>query len=260
MTSATPNGAIRGEERTQPGARPTIDLSVVVPFYNEEACVIALCGEIRAAIDSSGIECEVVVVDDGSTDRTAELLAAEERADPRFRVLSWFPNRGQAAALYRGLQNARGALVATLDGDGQNDPADLTRMLAKLSDCDLVVGIRAQRNDSWLRRAMSRLANGVRSRILGDGVRDSGCAIKLFRREVVDALLPIRTLYSFIPALAKSAGFRLDQIEVRHRPRQGGRSSYGLRQFFWWPLIDMLGVLWFTRRRSPLPPRESPPR
>ncbi len=241
----------RGE--TDADRRPTpIAFSVVVPFYNEEACISQLCAEIRSVLDALGRVAEVVLVDDGSTDRSAELLAAESAADPRFRVLTNRSNQGQAAALLRGLQAARGEVVGTLDGDGQNDPADLLRLFELLADSDMVVGIRSARRDSGLRRGMSRLANGVRGAVLGDGMRDSGCATKVFRREVVASFIPIRSLYSFMPALAKAAGFRLAQTPVNHRVRQGGRSSYGLRHFFWRPFVDMLGVLWFTRRRFPL--------
>jgi dolichol-phosphate mannosyltransferase len=109
-----------------------------------------------------------------------------------------------------------------------------------------------QRRDSFVRRAMSRLANAARSRILGDGVIDSGCGIKAFHRRVVDAFIPMRTLYSFIPALAISAGFTIRQVPVHHRPRKGGKSKYGVRQFLWRPLLDLAGVWWFTRRRCPI--------
>lgn len=132
-----------------------------------------------------------------------------------------------------------------LDGDGQNDPADLPALLDQLSIADLVAGVRVNRQDSWLRRTMSRLANAIRSRLLGDGARDAGCALKAFRREVREAFVPIRTLYSFTPALAAAAGFRVIEWEVQHRPRTHGASKYGLGVMLWRPLADMLGV-WIT--------------
>ncbi len=235
---------------------PVPAISLVVPFYNEEACVEAVCREADGALAGLGIDYELIAVDDGSRDGTAARLAALAAELPRLRTLSWQPNRGQGAALWRGLRAARAPLVATMDGDGQNDPADLGRLLARLAAepaADLVVGIRADRHDSRLRKGMSRVANAVRARVLGDGVHDSGCALKIFRREVVDALIPMRTLYSFIPALAAGAGFRVAEIPVRHRARAGGRSSYGLGVMLWRPLVDMLGVLWFTRRRFDWP-------
>jgi hypothetical protein len=133
-------------------------------------------------------------------------------------------------------------------------PADIPRLLAALETADMVVGIRQNRQDSGLRRRISRLANAVRSRVLRDGVRDSGCALKAFRREVVGALIPLRTLYSFMPAMAAASGFVVVQVPVQHRARQGGRSNYGLRVFLWRPLLDMLGMWWFTRRCLPLKP------
>ena len=230
------------------------ELSVVIPFYNEEECAGPLLAELRGVLDGLGRPYEVIAADDGSRDATPQVLAAEAGDDPRFRILRWERNRGQAAALYDGLQAARAPVIVTMDGDGQNDPSYIPALLERLPGVDMVVGIRANRQDSWLRRWMSRLANGIRGRILGDRVRDSGCALKVFRREVVQAFIPIRTLYSFMPALAVAAGFRLAQLPVGHRARQGGSSSYGLRQFLWRPLVDMLGILWFSRRRFPLAP------
>ncbi len=149
------------------------------------------------------------------------------------------------------MKQAAGEILVTLDGDGQNDPADIPRLLTALEDRDMVAGVRARRHDVWLRLAMSRLANSVRSKLLGDGLRDTGCALKAFRSEVVDAFLPIRTLYSFMGAMAVAAEFRLCQIEVAHRPRRHGQSKYGLSVFWWKPLMDMIGILWFLRRHFP---------
>jgi dolichol-phosphate mannosyltransferase len=237
------------------GAVP--ELSVVVPFYNEEACAGFVLDELREVLEALGRTYEVVAVDDGSRDATPRILAAAAAADPRIRIEGWRQNRGQAPALFWGMRQARGKIVVTLDGDGQNDPAGIAALLEGLeglNPADMVVGIRATRRDSWLRRRMSRLANAVRGRILRDYVRDSGCALKVFRREVVDSFIPIQTLYSFMPALAVAAGFRVAQREVGHRPRHGGTSSYGLWKFLWRPLLDLLGVWWFSRRRFP-PPR-----
>ena len=147
------------------------------------------------------------------------------------------------------MQQAAGEILVTLDGDGQNDPADIPRLLAALHDYDMVAGVRADRQDSWFRLAMSRLANSVRRSLLGDGLRDTGCALKAFRRVVVESFIPIRTLYSFMGAMAVAAGFRIRELEVAHRPRTRGQSKYGFSLFWWKPLIDMIGVFWFSRRR-----------
>jgi dolichol-phosphate mannosyltransferase len=240
------------EATAAPPAGPP-ELSVVIPFYDEAAAVGSLLDELYAVLDGLGRTWEIVAVDDGSRDATPAILAEHASGQPALRVLRSPCNRGQAAALWAGLQAARGELIATLDGDGQNDPADLPRLLAALGDAAMVVGIRRHRRDSALRRAMSRLANAVRGRLLGDRLHDAGCALKVFRREVIATLVPIRTLYSFLPALAVAGGLEVRELEVRHRPRRGGVSSYGLGVFLWRPLVDMLGVLWLRWRRFPPP-------
>lgn len=229
-----------------------IDFSIVVPFHNEQDNLNGVIAECFAALDElSPMKGEVIAVNDGSSDRTGERLAEEAEKDDRLHVITFAKNRGQAPALYHGLRVARGNYVATLDGDGQNNPADFSAMIELLEStgADLVSGIRVNRQDSWLRKAMSRLANGVRGIFLKDGVTDSGCAIKVFRRSVVDSLIPLKTLYSFIPALAKAGGHTVAECPVDHRDRTGGETHYGLGVFLWLPFVDMLGVWWFSKRR-----------
>jgi dolichol-phosphate mannosyltransferase len=150
--------------------------------------------------------------------------------------------------LFYGIQHALGETIVTLDGDGQNDPADIPRLIDALADGDVAAGIRADRHDSFLRIAMSRFANGIRSRVLGDGIPDTGCGLKAFRNEVRHALVPIRTLYSFMPAMMCAAGYKIVQVPVHHRPRQKGVSKYGFMVFLWRPLVDMPSSAWFTHR------------
>lgn len=230
-------------------------VSVVIPFYDEEQNVVPVLAELRAVLEGLGEPYEVVLVDDGSADATPARLRAAAASWPEARLIEFEENQGQAAALLFGLRASRGDVLVTLDGDGQNDPADIPRLLARLAEADMAVGVRAQRQDSALRRAMSRTANRVRARLLGDGLRDSGCALKAFRCQVVDALLPIRTLYSFIPALAVASGARVVEVEVNHRPRTRGESKYGLWVMLWRPLVDLLGVKWFLARRISSRPR-----
>lgn len=235
-------------------ASPTIgesslNYSVVAPLYNEAANVDALLSELRAVLSTLGGSYEVILVDDGSRDGTRAAVQRAIRDWPECRLVAFQRNQGQAAALLVGMRQARGAIVVTLDGDGQNVPGDIPDVLAALAGADLVVGARQARQDSRLRLAMSRVANAIRSRCLGDGVHDAGCGLKAMRREVVDAFIPIRTLYSFMPAFAVAAGYRVVERPVRHRPRRAGTANYGLRTFAWRPLVDMLGVWWFTRRR-----------
>lgn len=227
------------------------DISVVIPFFNEERHVAGVVCEVAAVLNRIGRSFELVLVDDGSTDHTAQQLLEAAAHTAGCRVLQHASNAGQAAALWSGLRAARGGILVTLDGDGQNDPIELPAMIARLADADLVQGIRQPRRDPRLRRAMSAMANGVRRRWLRDGASDAGCAVRVFRREVLASLVPIRSLYSFIPSCASAAGFRIVEYPVPHRQRRFGTSSYGLRLMWWRPLVDMLALGWLARRRLP---------
>jgi len=227
-------------------------LSIIIPFFDEAEAAPALLAELRPIVDLLG-DTEVLLINDGSSDGTDCVLDEAAAGWPTIRVFHFARNHGQGTALFFGIHRARGDAIALLDGDGQNDPGDLPLLLGALEDSDFVTGIRAKRNDSWLRRSMSRLANAVRGRILRDGVRDSGCGLKVFRREVREAFVPLRTLYSFLPAMARAAGFRVTQRPVGHRPRTRGVSKYGLWVMLWRPLVDMLGMAWFIRRRGTSP-------
>ena len=227
--------------------------SIVIPFHNEAANCREVLRELRPVLAALPAPAEVIAVDDGSRDATLAALREVAAEWPAVRVVPLVGNHGQAAALFTGMKLATAPIIIIMDGDGQNVAADIPRLLAALPGADMVAGIRAHRNDSWLRRKMSRFANAVRGRLLGDGMRDSGCALKAFRREVVDSFLPLRTLYSFMPAMAVAAGFRVVQLEVQHRPRERGQSHYGLGVMLWRPALDMMGLWWWRRRRFPLP-------
>lgn len=217
-------------------------LSLVVPFYNEADALEPLLDGAAAVLDGLGREWEAVLVDDGSTDDTPRLLDKRAAAAPRWRVIHLAENRGQAEALFQGLRQARGEIILTMDGDGQNDPADFPALLSKVErrEADVVCGIRMDRRDSRLRRVMSRLANTVRNVILHDGVTDSGCQLRAFRREVIGALRPSLLMQSFLPAMAVAAGFRIAELPVRHHARRHGESKYGLRNLWWRPLVEMI--------------------
>jgi len=223
--------------------------SVVIPFYNEEGAIPGLLAELRETMDRLGAAYEVILVDDGSADGTAARLAGAAAGWPAARVIAPGVNQGQASALLRGFREVRAPWTITLDGDGQNSPADIPALIAAARDCDMVVGIRAVRRDTWLRRAMSRLANSVRGRLLGDRLQDGGCALKVFRTEIAREFWPIRSLYSFMPALAIAAGYRLAEIPVTHRERRTGVSKYGFGTFAWRPLMDTLALWWLLRCR-----------
>jgi dolichol-phosphate mannosyltransferase len=219
-------------------------VSVVVPLFNEEASMPILQSELRAALGD--LDHEIIFVDDGSIDRTVERI---ENA-PNVRVVRFAKNAGQSAAIYAGLQAACGATAVLIDGDLQNDPADIPKLLAEISrGADLVCGYRAQRKDTLVKRLTSRVANFVRSRFTKDGVRDTGCTLKAMRRECIGALIPFKGMHRFIPALIKAAGYRLVEIPVNHRPRRFGRSKYGLGNRALRATIDMFGVRWLLSRR-----------
>ncbi len=219
------------------------DISVVVPVYNEEENVVTLQREISDALRA--LNYEIVFVDDGSSDGTA----AQIERGSRIRVLRFEKNAGQSAATYAGLQAARGATVILMDGDLQNDPADIPRLLAEMTDgVDLVCGYRASRKDTVVKRITSRIANFVRSRFTGDGVRDTGCGLKAMRRECVQAVVPFKGMHRFVPALVKGAGYRLVEVPVNHRPRQFGLSKYGLGNRALRATVDMFGVRWLLSR------------
>ncbi len=220
------------------------NVSVVVPLYNEEQSVAMLQRELADAL--TGVDYEIIFVDDGSQDETVARIAA----DPRSRVLRFEKNAGQSAAIFAGLQAVRSEVAVLIDGDLQNDPADIPRLLAEISrGADLVCGYRAQRKDTLLKRITSRVANFVRSRFTRDGVRDTGCTLKAMRRDCVGALVPFKGMHRFIPALVKGAGYRLVEIPVNHRPRRFGQSKYGLGNRALRATIDMFGVRWLLSRR-----------
>lgn len=230
-------------------------LSVVVPACNEAGNIEPLALEVAAALRSR-VRFELIFVDDGSTDATAEEAKAARRQVPEVRVLRHSRRSGQSAALATGVHAARGEWVATLDGDGQNDPADIPSLLAardRAADPTvlLVVGNRVTRRDSRLKRVSSRVANAVRGRLLGDRTPDTGCGIKLMQRRTFLALPYFDHMHRFLPALYRRHGARVLSEPVNHRPRTRGTSNYGLHNRLWVGLVDMFGVLWLAARFRP---------
>ncbi|MGC4073948.1 MAG: glycosyltransferase family 2 protein [Nibricoccus sp.] len=229
-----------------------ISFSMVVPFYNEEAVAGRIVDELCSELARLPGGWEAILVNDGSKDGTAGELQRAAAKWPEARVLPLEKNSGQGAALLHGIRAARGAIIGMMDGDGQNVPADIHRLLPLLENADLVNGVRADRHDSTLRHVMSRIANKVRGGLLRDGVTDAGCALKVFRREVVVSFLPVHMLNPFMPAFAVWGGFRVAELPVAHRHRQGGVSKYGFRVLLWRPMVDMLALAWVLRRRIPV--------
>jgi glycosyltransferase involved in cell wall biosynthesis len=219
-------------------------LSVVIPLYNEEDNIAPLQHELAEALHA--LDYEIVLVDDCSKDAT---LARIERR-PEVRVIEFARNAGQSAAMYAGIQAARGGVIVLLDGDRQNNPADIPRLLAEIEQgADLVCGYRTNRKDTAFKRVQSRIANFVRSRFTGDGVRDTGCTLKAMRSECREALIPFHGMHRFIPALIKGLGYRVVEIPVHHRPRVAGVSKYGFGNRAWRVTCDMFAVKWFLSRQ-----------
>jgi dolichol-phosphate mannosyltransferase len=230
-----------------PGA---IHLSVVAPAYNEADNLGPLVREITEAVAPLGKPYEIIFVDDGSTDRSAGVLRDLMREVPALRVLALERNSGQTAALDAGLRAARGTYVATLDADRQNDPAEIPRLLAMLEadECDMAGGWRARRNDPWLRRVSTRIANGVRNWLTREQIHDSACGLKVFRRECVARLKLYNGMHRFLPTLVKLEGYRVAEVPVNHRPRAAGTAKYGVWNRVFRALRDCLAVRWMQRR------------
>jgi dolichol-phosphate mannosyltransferase len=231
-------------------------VTVVVPVRNEAPNVIPLLEEIEEACADLA-PFEVIYVDDGSTDDTAAILSAAGAARPWLRILSHASSCGQSAAVRTGVQAARAAVVATLDGDGQNDPGFVPRLFAALEAAGpragLAAGQRVNRKDGAFKTFQSRIANAVRGRILRDATRDTGCGLKVFRREVYLALPYFDALHRFMPALVKRDGYGVVHVDVIDRPRHAGRSNYGMFDRLWVGILDLAGVWWLIRRRRRVP-------
>lgn len=223
-------------------------VSIVIPAHREIENLDPLLAELRATLERLPAPAEVLIVDDGSGDGTAERLLAESRRDPRVRPVLLESRAGQSAALAAGLLRAGGDVIVTMDADLQNDPADIPRLLEALERADVVSGIRRRRHDTWVRRVSSRIANGVRRGVLGDPVSDIGCSLKAYRREALEAMPLFVGAHRFLPALCVLRGARFVEIDVHHRARRGGTSKYGVGNRLWRGIADLVGVLWLKSR------------
>ncbi len=227
-------------------------LSVVVPVHDEAGNIESLIREIHQALEGL-LEYEVIYVDDGSRDQTLNELRRLRPEFPRLVIIRHRDACGQSTAIWSGVKAARGDWIATLDGDGQNDPADIPRLwrarenLGEAAAC-LFAGYRRQRRDTWLKRLSSRVANGVRAYLLKDGTPDTGCGLKLFPRHFFLGLPYFDHMHRFMPALFLRHGGQVRSVEVNHRPRAKGRSKYGLGNRLWVGIVDLFGVMWLQRR------------
>lgn len=230
-------------------------VSVIVPVKNEADNILPLVEEVHAALDGHA-DFELIYVDDGSTDATPQRLAQAQQRFARLRVIRHRRACGQSTALATAVRAARHPWIATLDGDCQNDPADIRSLLAAVSPgqrapgLELVAGWRNQRHDSALRKLSSRIANGVRGGLLGDRTPDTGCGLKVFSRDTFLRLPFFDHLHRFLPALFLREGAQVISVPVRHRPRTQGKSKYGVHNRLWVGIVDLFGVIWLQRRMT----------
>jgi dolichol-phosphate mannosyltransferase len=227
-----------------------LDLSVVIPVYNEEENLPVLWPELRSVLDTLGMSYEVILVDDGSRDRSAEIIRGFHEQDPRVRLVRLKQNAGETAATDAGFKATQGRYVIVMDADLQNDPHDIPRLLRELERWDAVTGWRVKRGDgdSIVRRVSSRLANRVRNWISDDTIQDSGCTFRAFRRECLRGLALYRGFHRFIPTLLKMRGYRVLEVPVNHRPRRFGQSKYGVLNRVFVASADLLVVRWMKSR------------
>jgi dolichol-phosphate mannosyltransferase len=234
----------------------TIAVSIVVPVRNEADNIVPLIAEITAALDTRW-NYEIIYVNDGSTDATAERLKSAMKERKNLRQLRHAVSTGQSAAVRSGVRAARGAIVATLDGDGQNNPIFLPALISAIEEggerSGLAAGQRVGRKDTGFKKIQSRIANTVRNAILRDGTRDTGCGLKAFRRDVFLALPYFDGLHRFLPALVRREGYGIVYVDVIDRPRHSGVSNYGFFDRLWIGIMDLAGVWWLIRRKKPTP-------
>jgi glycosyltransferase involved in cell wall biosynthesis len=239
-----------------PASDTEVAVSIVVPVRNEADNIAPLVAEIAAALDGRWGH-EIIYVNDGSTDATAERLAETMKLRTNLRQLRHAKSTGQSAAVRSGVRAARGPIVATLDGDGQNNPAFLPDLISAIEKggegVGLAAGQRVGRKDTGFKKLQSRIANGVRNAILKDGTRDTGCGLKAFRREVFLMMPYFDGLHRFLPALMRREGYEIVYVDVVDRPRHSGVSNYGFFDRLWIGILDLFGVWWLIRRKKPTP-------
>jgi glycosyltransferase involved in cell wall biosynthesis len=238
-----------GRKNTALGCPSVPEVSLIVPVYNEEENIAPLAEEIRAAMSRIEAAWELCFVDDGSTDRSLDAVKAEAAADPRVRYIAFAENCGQTAALAAGFKEAAGEILVTLDADLQNDPADIPVMLKLFGrDNDMVVGVRVRRQDSFIKKTSSRIANAVRNSLTGEHIRDTGCSLKVLRASMARHLPMFKGMHRFLPTLMKMQGASVLEVPVSHRPRRSGRSKYGIWDRAFSGLYDLSAVRWMQKR------------
>jgi len=226
-----------------------MDLSVVIPTYNEQETVMALLGRLAETFEPMDLAVEVVMVDDGSTDKTRAILVEQKKTRPWLRIIALDQNRGQTCAMAAGFKHAKADVIATLDADLQNDPMEIPRLMDMLGEaCDMVTGWRVKRDDPWLRLVSTRVANGVRNKLSGETIHDSACSLKVYRRKCVENLALYNGMHRFMPTLVKMQGFSVKEVPVTHSARYAGQAKYGMWNRVFRAFIDLLAVRWMKKR------------
>ncbi len=240
----------------------SVKYSVVIPLKNEEENLLPLIQELEPIMDKLGASSwELICINDGSTDRTGPLLNALRKEKTYLKPLHFKKNYGQSSAFDAGFKAAQGSIIITLDGDRQNDPADIPKIVQAMQQADMVCGIRVKRKDTWIKKTTSRLANFVRSRLCQDGVQDTGCSLKAYRKEALQQLRLYEGMHRFLPALFKIEGFTVSEVPVNHRERIRGKSNYNFLNRSLNTVADMFAVLWMRKRKlqyEVLPDSENP--
>ncbi len=225
------------------------ELSIVIPVYNEEENIPILVSELKGTLASLGKSYEILFIDDGSRDNSLERLVEARRENPAIRIISFAENAGQTAAMDAGFRSARGEIIITLDADLQNSPRDIPLLLAKMPEYDIVCGWRAERNDPWIRKISSKIANTVRNALSHETIHDTGCSLKAYKRACFEKIKLYHGMHRFLPTLFKMEGFRAVEVKVGHHPRKYGLSKYNIRNRLFRSFMDLLAVRWMKKRQ-----------
>ena len=226
-----------------------LEISVVVPVYNEEENLPILVPKLVNVLTSIGVQYEIVFVDDGSIDRSWEVLKRMASKFLSLRVIRFKENRGLSTALFAGMKEANGTIIVTLDSDLQNDPEDIPKLLEYLDRYDMATGWRQKRKDPWLKKISSKIANSIRNRLSGEEIKDSACTLRAFKRECIHEIPVFNGMHRFLSTLVKMKGYRVIEVPVSHHPRKFGKSKYNIRNRMWRSFVDLLAVRWMKRRR-----------
>jgi len=231
-------------EQTEP-----VKITVVVPVYNEEENLPLLIPKLAEVLERIGLPYEIIFVNDGSSDGSRDILKRMVSQFPFLHIIRFKENRGLSTALYAGMKEARGIIIVTLDSDLQNDPDDIPKLLGYLDRYDMATGWRQKREDPWLKKISSKIANSIRNRLSGEDIKDSACTLRVFKKECIRDIKVFNGMHRFLSTLVRMEGYRVIEVPVSHYPRRFGKSKYNIRNRMWRSFIDLLAVRWMKHRR-----------